>query len=253
MYDFNMTFLIRTLIVDDSDEFIKIARRYLGQAKQIELIDAAFTGEEAVQKAQTHQPDLILMDLILPDTNGVEVTRKIKALLPKTTIVMLSLYDLEEYRVEALRAGADELVNKSELSGAWVAALVEKMMAKTQKRNVLIVDDSPVIRRMIMSALRPLDVGTGEASNGLEAIEQLALNHYDAMTLDLNMPDMHGIEVLRFLRGSDRYRDLPVIVLTTRGDEDSQREAVLVGANSYLTKPFKPEELLKAVKGLLSL
>ncbi len=244
--------LIRTLIVDDSADFIKIARRYLERAPQFELVSLAMTGEDAVQQALATQPDLILLDLILPDINGVEVTRQVKAQLPGTTIMLLTLYDLNEYRSEALQAGADALVSKSELSDAWVRSLAEKMMVNSKKHSILIVDDSPTIRRMVMAALRPLDAELSEASTGLEAIEQLALKDYAAMTLDLNMPDMHGLEVLQFLRSSERYRDLPVIVLTTRGDEDSRVQALADGANLYLTKPFRPDELVKAIKGLLA-
>lgn len=161
-------------------------------------------------------------------------------------------HNLEAYRAEAMRAGADALINQSELSDAWVSSPVEKIMAKAQRTSILIVDDSPTIRRMVMAALRPLDAEFGEAATGLEAIEQLALGDYDAMTLDLNMPDMHGMEVLQFLRRSERYRALPVVILTTRGDEDSRFQALADGANLYLTKPFHPEALVNAVRGLLT-
>jgi len=163
----------------------------------------------------------------------------------------MTLYDLDEYRDEALAAGADVLIHKSEISHAWVQSLVEKMSAKQEKMNILVVDDSPTIRRMIMAALRPLGADFGEASSGLEAVEQLAVGEYQLMTLDLNMPDMHGIEVLNVLRESERYRGLPVVVLTTRGDDTSRELALTGGANSYLTKPFQPQELLHAVRELL--
>ena len=82
-----------------------------------------------------------------------------------------------------------------------------------------------------------------EAGSGLEAIERLALAAVDLMILDLNMPEMHGIEVLQFVRAHNIYRHLPVIVLTTRGDEASRTEAMASGATEYLTKPFQASEL----------
>jgi two-component system chemotaxis response regulator CheY len=90
-----------------------------------------------------------------------------------------------------------------------------------------------------------------EAGSGLEAIEQLTLAPVGLMVLDLNMPDMHGLDVIRFLRSHDRYRDLPVIVLTTRGDESSRHAALDAGASAYLTKPFMPSALLSSVRELL--
>lgn len=242
---------IRAIIVDDSPEFIKIAQRYIDRSQQIDLIGTAQTGEEAVAVAESLHPDLILMDLILPGMNGVEATRVIKKSMPNITVVMMTLYDLDEYRNEALLAGADEFINKSQFSDSWVDSLVEKMMAKRKKLSILVVDDSPTIRRMVMTSLRPLGADFGEATTGLEALEMLSLTEYDAVTLDLNMPDMHGIEVLTFLRASERFRDLPVLVLTTRGDDESRDLAMAEGANGYLTKPFRPEELVKQVKEIL--
>jgi two-component system chemotaxis response regulator CheY len=119
--------------------------------------------------------------------------------------------------------------------------------------NILIVDDSPTMRRMVMASLRGLlDVSFGEASSGLEAVERLALAPVDLMILDLNMPDMHGLEVLEFLRSHQAYRHIRVIVLTTRGDEASRAEALAAGASLYLTKPFAPQSLAAQALALLS-
>ncbi len=117
---------------------------------------------------------------------------------------------------------------------------------------VLVVDDSPTMRRMVMTSLKPIGgVQFGEASSGLEAIERLALSHVDLMILDLNMPEMHGVEVLQFVRSHKTYRALPVVVLTTRGDETSRTEAMASGATDYLTKPFDSKELLTRARALL--
>ena len=119
-------------------------------------------------------------------------------------------------------------------------------------RTILVVDDSPTIRKMVRAALGPLtDVGFIEASTGLQAIEALALHPVRMVVLDLNMPDMHGLDVLRFLRSHSKYQALPVMVLTTRGD-DASRDAVLeAGATRYLTKPFSPSFLVSSVRELL--
>ena len=90
-------------------------------------------------------------------------------------------------------------------------------------KQVLVVDDSATMRRMVMASLRGLnEVAFQEAGNGLEAIERLALSTVDLMILDLNMPDMHGLGVVTFVREHQRYRDIPIIVLTTRRDSESR-------------------------------
>jgi two-component system, chemotaxis family, chemotaxis protein CheY len=120
-------------------------------------------------------------------------------------------------------------------------------------QTILVVDDSPTIRRMVRTALGSLsDVTFAEAGSGLQAIETLAVQPVQAVLLDLNMPDMHGLDVLRFLRSHQRYRELPVMVLTTRSDETSRHAALEAGATAYMTKPFSPAILASSVKELLA-
>ena len=119
-------------------------------------------------------------------------------------------------------------------------------------QTILIVDDSPTIRRMVKASLDGLPVGFAEAGSGLEAIESLAVGQVSAIVLDLNMPDMHGLDVLRFIRNHRQFTDVPVVVLTTRGDTDSRGAAVDAGASAYLTKPFSPSALAALVKDLLA-
>lgn len=119
-------------------------------------------------------------------------------------------------------------------------------------KSIVIVDDSPTIRRMVRASLTGIvDARFMEAASGLEAIEQLTLAPVGLMVLDLNMPDMHGVEVLKFVRRHPAYRSLPVIVLTTRGDEESRRTAMEAGATLYLTKPFLPQVLAEHASVLL--
>ena len=118
--------------------------------------------------------------------------------------------------------------------------------------RTLIVDDSPTMRRMVIASLR--DVCTGgfvEAASGLEACEQLAVGPVALMVLDLNMPDMHGLEVLAFVRRHPTLKSLPIIVLTTRGDDASRSAALAAGATVYLTKPFTPQGLAAQVRELV--
>ena len=117
--------------------------------------------------------------------------------------------------------------------------------------HLLIVDDSPTIRRMVKVALAPLAMETVEAASGLEAIERLAVAPINLMVLDLNMPDMHGLEVLGFVRANQKFHNIPIIVLTTRDDAASRDAAAQAGATRYLTKPFKPETLLTEARQVL--
>ncbi len=114
------------------------------------------------------------------------------------------------------------------------------------------MDDSKLMREMIVACLRGEDgLAFTQAASGLEAIEKLSLKPFDLVILDLNMPDIGGIEVVEFIRGQDRLRALPLLIVTTRGDDASRQRVLEAGASRYLTKPFTPEGLSGEVRALL--
>ena len=119
-------------------------------------------------------------------------------------------------------------------------------------KRLLIVDDSKLMRDMVAACLRPLGAVTFEfAGTGLEAIERLALSGFDLVVLDLNMPDVGGIEVIEFVRAQDRLKTLPILIVTTRGDDASRARVLEAGASSFLAKPFAPEQILDEARRLL--
>lgn len=119
--------------------------------------------------------------------------------------------------------------------------------------DILVVDDSKVMREMLIACLRgQSDLSFTQANSGLEAIEQLSLRPFDLLLLDLNMPDIGGIEVVQFVRSQDKLRNIPIIIVTTRGDDSSRDQALSAGATRFLTKPFSPEVIQSEVSGILS-
>jgi two-component system, chemotaxis family, chemotaxis protein CheY len=118
--------------------------------------------------------------------------------------------------------------------------------------QLLIVDDSRVMREMVIACLRG-EAGAvfEQAASGLEAIEKLSMKRFDLMVLDLNMPDIGGFEVIEFVRSQDKLGKLPIVVLTTRGDEGSRARSLELGASRFLTKPFTPDEIVAAFRELV--
>jgi two-component system chemotaxis response regulator CheY len=118
--------------------------------------------------------------------------------------------------------------------------------------QILIVDDSKIMREMIVACLRGQEsfVFT-HAASGLEAIERLSLASFDLVVLDLNMPDIGGVEVVQFIRGQDQLRELPILIVTTRGDDVSRERVLAAGASRFMTKPFTPDAILGEVLDLL--
>jgi two-component system chemotaxis response regulator CheY len=116
----------------------------------------------------------------------------------------------------------------------------------------LIVDDSKVMRDMVSACLKANpNLLMTHASSGLEAIEKLSIAQFDLLILDLNMPDIGGLEVIEFVRAQDKLRALPILVVTTRSDEASREGAMSAGASRYMTKPFTPDGILSEVTALV--
>jgi two-component system, chemotaxis family, chemotaxis protein CheY len=119
-------------------------------------------------------------------------------------------------------------------------------------KRLLIVDDSKLMRDLVAACLRPLgEVAFEFAASGLEALERLALACFDLIVLDYNMPDVDGLEVIEFVRAQDQLRALPILIVTTRGDDENRSRLLAAGASGFLPKPFAPQQILEAVRGLL--
>ncbi len=139
--------------------------------------------------------------------------------------------------VPAPRAG-EELVGQPRVQPAveWVP-----------RRRVLFVDDSISVRKVAERTFRDLGVEVVMASDGVDALAQLGQGSFDIVFTDLEMPRMHGYELIRELRFLPRFRELPIVVVTSRSAEKHKQHAAELGANQYLTKPFTTETIKDAL------
>jgi len=122
--------------------------------------------------------------------------------------------------------------------------------------NILIVDDSLSMRSVIKKIIGLSGIRTDhcyEAQNGREALEVLAGNWVDIILLDINMPEMNGIEFLEALRSDQLFKEVPVVFISTDANTERIKEAALLGARGFLKKPFVPEELRKLLYEVLGL
>ena len=118
-------------------------------------------------------------------------------------------------------------------------------------KKILTVDDSPSVRKMVEFSLKSKGYAMGAAGDGLEALELLDQEPYDAIILDVNMPRMNGLEFLEKRLEIDTIADIPVIMLTTEGQDEDRDKAISLGATAYIIKPFKPSQLLELLEEFL--
>jgi DNA-binding NarL/FixJ family response regulator len=103
---------IKVLIVDDNSKFKKSVKNLLSNEQDIEVIGEAREGKEAILKAKELKPDIVLMDVRMPEMGGIEATRRISQIMPETKIIILTIYDIDEYRNAATNSGAVAFVLK---------------------------------------------------------------------------------------------------------------------------------------------
>lgn len=120
--------------------------------------------------------------------------------------------------------------------------------------DVLIVDDSAAIRKILQRVLTQTDIQLGqvlEAGDGLEALSVLEKNKVNLILSDINMPNMDGLQFLGKVKAQDDYKAVPVIMITTEGNQTKVMEAVQLGAAGYVRKPFTAEQIKEKLTGLI--
>ncbi len=118
--------------------------------------------------------------------------------------------------------------------------------------NVLVVEDSPPMRKMIVFALsRVKTLSVVEADDGVDALRRLAATKFDLVITDINMPILDGLKLVKRLRADETYQHVPIIIITTEGAAEDRQRALALGANAYITKPIQAAQVLKVVREML--
>ncbi|PWJ86519.1 two-component system KDP operon response regulator KdpE [Pseudaminobacter salicylatoxidans] len=115
--------------------------------------------------------------------------------------------------------------------------------------NILVVDDEPAIRRLLRTSLSSQDFRVQEAADGRQALAEIERSHPDLIILDLGLPDISGLDLIRILRTGGN--PVPILVLSSRVDEKGKVEALDLGADDYVTKPFGTAELFARIRAAL--
>ena len=121
-------------------------------------------------------------------------------------------------------------------------------------RHILIIDDSKTVRNLVAFIMKREGFRVTAAEDGLDGLEKLySTPDVDLIICDVNMPRMDGFTYIKTVREQEAYRDLPIIVLSTEGQEQDIQEGLTLGANLYLVKPAQPEKMVRNVKMLLGI
>jgi CheY-like chemotaxis protein len=132
--------------------------------------------------------------------------------------------------------------------GAFITSHQEKVMPK----RILIVDDSEMTRRLISTAVRGLgDIEYEEAKDGFEALQKLPTTPFDLLFVDINMPNINGLELIDYCKQSEQYQHIPIIIISTEDSVQDQQKGLELGASNYLLKPIQLDRLIEVIKETL--
>lgn len=120
------------------------------------------------------------------------------------------------------------------------------------KKVILVADDSPTIRKFVTISLTMQGFDVVTVADGMEALETLPDKKIDLIITDLNMPNMDGYELIKTIRESEEYKEIPIIILSSLAGSSEIEKGIKYGANSYLVKPFDPKRIQYEVSKYLS-
>jgi len=256
---------LRVLVVDDNATNRRIVSAYLRSwgCEPYEAADARQALQVLRTAAHSAPFPLALVDALMPDIGGFELTRMITQApeLRATRVVMVSSLEAGNAS-EALACGAVGYVLKpirrASLHEAVVKALGERPAASapppvapakaaTRPLRVLLAEDNPVNQQVAVKTMTRAGHQVRVAANGYEALAALVESEFDVVLMDVQMPELDGLEAARRLREEPRLANLPVIALTAHALDGDRERCLAAGMNDYLAKPYTPDELLAAL------
>ncbi len=192
--------MINVLIAEDNAAYRQSLHQVLAGRFPFMQITESADGADALHQALARPYDLIFMDIRLPQGNGLDLTRAIKAVFVDSIICVITSYDLPEYRDAALRNGADRFMVKGESTGEDIVAMVESLL-QARFRTLVVVEDALCRRQLstLLSVRWPAMILT-EAASAAEGLSRSALLKPDLVLLDLGLPGVPLVDLVQEIR-----------------------------------------------------
>ncbi|MBD2341132.1 response regulator [Calothrix sp. FACHB-156] len=255
----------QALVVEDSTAAASQIKHYLAEIGATSVIHPV--GQGALQVALRVKPDLIVLDLLLPDCSGWEVLTKLKT-HSETYHIPVIVISVVDKRSRSLELGAAEHILKPLSRQKFYqvlrqiftnvqqpnlqTALVIAAMESSQKPRILLAEDNEANIATIMSYLEAHNFQIILARNGREAVQMAKQHQPNLILMDIQMPDMDGLEATRQIRADIQNQAVPIIALTALAMPGDEQRCLDAGATAYLPKPVKLRNLLDLINQHLS-
>ncbi|ADY52263.1 multi-sensor hybrid histidine kinase [Pseudopedobacter saltans DSM 12145] len=261
--------LRKVLLVEDQKDQSD-ALKALFKDKNIDVVQA-LSGKEALSALNNESFDCVILDLNLPDINGMDLLAQIKEKDKKVPVIINTAMELEPDKLKQLLKYSDATVLKSPKSGDRLIDEVNLFLHKVKEteparsnrkavaldesdsalknKTVLLVDDDMRNIFSISAVLDQCGLKVEIANDGVEALERLEeLQKVDIVLMDIMMPRMDGYETMENIRKNIEWKNLPIIALTAKAMKDDREKCISAGANDYITKPIDNDQLISIMK-----
>ncbi len=261
---------LRVLIVDDNEMARTIlAEHLLTLGIRAVKADSGKAAIEEVRRASGSLPfDLVLMDLRMPDMDGLEAARRITAdqdIVNPPQIFMVSAFGREEIVKQAEKMGIRTFLMKpvnpdllrdillqafgeAAADAAAQAPDVKPAAVRAEGLRVLLVEDNILNQEVATEILSSAGISVDIANNGKEAVDAVGSASYDIVLMDVQMPVMGGYEATKRIRSEGQYKDLPIIAMTAHAMQGAREECLEAGMNDYISKPIDPDSLFLTIR-----
>ncbi len=262
----------RVLIVDDNPSTLLIIKRFMESfGFRTDMASSAETALQLYYLSQTQEPyGLIIMDVKLKGMDGIEAIARIKndSRYTSPPIICTGSYGRDGDVQRARSAGADSFLMKPVKQSILFDTVMEIFGFRVLKSSddsqglmtwdefndmtVLLVEDNPINQMVATEILVSAGISVDKAGHGLEAIDALRGKTYDAVLMDVQMPEMDGLEASRYIRDQLKLTDIPIIAMTAHAMYGDRERCIAAGMNDYVPKPIDRKELFSALRNNVS-
>ncbi|NOR71913.1 MAG: response regulator [Methylomarinum sp.] len=256
---------LKILIVDDNIDNLMMLSRLLSSIGF--EVNTATSGQECLTRVKTYNPDVVLMDIVMPEMNGLEVCQQLREteIGENLVIIALSANAYKKDKEDSIAAGCNDFVSKPVnleellncLQKQFSATILppqkedaEEVKTTIKKVNtpsvsILVVDDNEINRMLLNILMTNIGVNVTEANDGIDALAIMKKTSFDLIFLDLCMPGLGGIEVMQYLKDNPVFLSMntPIIAMTAYASAKKLSTLTTIGFSDYLIKPILEEKL----------
>jgi DNA-binding response OmpR family regulator len=262
--------MYKIFIIEDDEIVAEIYKDKL-QAEGYD-VEVAHDGENGYLRLKTFAPDLLLLDMMVPELSGVDILTMLRGKPAFKDLPIIAFSGSAELLADATRLGATRVLAKGEYMPNQIVARITEVLAAHRKvgesealfmgtlaewvppaGRILVVEDDPIIMQLVKDVMEEEGYSVVTAQDGGKAYRILESdNKFDAGIFDVKMPAIQGTDLLRYMQTSKRLRKIPVLVMSGEQDSSIQSESLAAGAVIFMPKPFTRVTLRTMFRALIS-